>query len=359
MSKILTIATAGIKQGQLEDTDHTQFPRVDYLELQQHVDIKIIDYCAYEQARLGKFYRNVDTQIHSDLYLAQLGFRKSYSHKIVFAMSERVGIPLAGMHSLLKPKHKLIAMFTCWSKRQELALKTFKLFSGIDKIIVKCQSLKNHFINLGVPEEKINVILFGIDHQFFSPLPDIEPKQNFALSIGEIRSRDYPTLLKASDGLPMELLIAASGSWYAREKKKGIQADVPTNTTISGGFSRAELKQLYAKSSFIVLPIYESVYSAGATAVLEAMCMARAVIVTRSPGILDYVIDGETGILVDPGDIKGMRQAMNFLLTNPQEAKRLGKNARQRIDDELNLDNYVQQITQLLENSMAEYMSTA
>jgi glycosyltransferase involved in cell wall biosynthesis len=78
------------------------------------------------------------------------------------------------------------------------------------------------------------------------------------------------------------------------------------------------------------------------------MCMGRPVIATRSQGIVGFVIDGETGILVEPGDVVAMREAIQDLLTHPQEAHRLGSNARQRIEDELNLDVYVKHIAQLL-----------
>ena len=76
--------------------------------------------------------------------------------------------------------------------------------------------------------------------------------------------------------------------------------------------------------------------------------MARAVIAFRSRGIVDYIIDGETGLLVEPGNIQEMRDAIQFLLANPEEAKRMGENARQRVLDELNLETYVKGIADVL-----------
>lgn len=80
--------------------------------------------------------------------------------------------------------------------------------------------------------------------------------------------------------------------------------------------------------------------------------MGRAVIAFRSRGILDYIIDGETGILVDPGDVLAMRQAIEYLLAHPEEAERLGQNARQRVEEELNLEAYVCKIADLLVSSL-------
>jgi glycosyltransferase involved in cell wall biosynthesis len=76
--------------------------------------------------------------------------------------------------------------------------------------------------------------------------------------------------------------------------------------------------------------------------------MARAVIAFRSKGIVDYIVDGETGILVEPGNVREMREAIQFLLANPGEARRMGENARQRIVDELNLESYVKNIADVL-----------
>jgi glycosyltransferase involved in cell wall biosynthesis len=113
--------------------------------------------------------------------------------------------------------------------------------------------------------------------------------------------------------------------------------------------SQKDLRDHYASSQFVVLPVRDLVYSAGATAAMEAASMARAVIAFRSRGIMDYIVDGETGILINPGDTQALRDAIQYLWENPGEAKRLGENARQRILDELSLESYVKNIAELLE----------
>lgn len=77
--------------------------------------------------------------------------------------------------------------------------------------------------------------------------------------------------------------------------------------------------------------------------------MARAVIATRSQGITDYIIDGETGILVEPNSPEALQEAICYLLGHPEEALRLGQNARQRVEEEYNLDIYVERIAQQLQ----------
>jgi glycosyltransferase involved in cell wall biosynthesis len=344
MSEILSLATAAVRPEQLKDDNNSHYPRVDYLELKRYLDVDVLDYGAYRNTRFGNLLTDLETRARSDVYLAALGFMRRSRHKLVFAWSERAGIPYAGMRRLDPGRRPFAAMFTCWSDRQEKTIRRLNLFSFMDTIAVHCQSMKRHFINLGVPESKVQVIPYSIDQRFFNAQPDLEQEPGLILSLGEVRSRDYRSLFTAVEDLPVRLLVAAFGSWYAREKKNGSELIAPANTTLSGGYSLLELRDLYAKSQFVILPLYDQIYSAGATAALEAMSMSRAVIAFRSRGIVDYIRDGETGILVEPGDPEAMRGAIRYLIDHPEEARRMGENGRRLVDEELNLDNYVRRI---------------
>ncbi|MEO8354718.1 MAG: hypothetical protein ABI621_02275, partial [Chloroflexota bacterium] len=119
MSKILSVATAGLYADQLEDIDHNQFPRVDYIELQRLLDTETLNYSAYNKERFGEIFRYLETQLRSDMYLATLGWLKSRNHPVVFTWSERAGIPFAIYKRYLRSEHRFVTMFQCWSERQE------------------------------------------------------------------------------------------------------------------------------------------------------------------------------------------------------------------------------------------------
>ena len=348
MARILTLATAGLHNGQLTDTNHQLYPRVDYIEMQRLVDMDILDYSAYDNTRFGKYLRIGETKLRSDLYLSILGLLSSRDYRLTFAMSERAGIPYSGLHRLLPNTPPLVSMFQRWSWRQERVVGTLNLSKAMDSIIVHCRTMKSHLISLGATADQVHVINYGVDQKFFTPNPDIPQKTGFILSLGEVSTRDYQTLINAMEGLPVELFIAASGHWYARENDSLSLGQIPENVTISGGIPIHELKNIYAQAQFVALPVHAAVHSAGSTAILESMCMGRAVIVSHSPGICEYVIDGVTGILVEPGDVQAWREAIKYLLAHPEEARRMGENARQRAEEELNLDIYINQIADLL-----------
>lgn len=348
MTKILSVATAGLLANQLQDIDHKQFPRVDYVELEGLLGAKTIDYSAYDKTFAGGLFRWIEREIRSDIYLTGISWLKSHKFSTVFTWSERAGIPFAGFKRLFPSDVRFVTMFQSWSGRQESVLKKLGLFPVMDDIIVHCESMKQNLIHWGAPADKVKVIHYSIDQNFFTPQVQVKQEQGLIASLGETRSRDYTSLFQAIEGLPARVEVAGYGHWYAREKNDSLRQKIPAHVSISKRLSHLELREYYARSSFVVLPVRNLVYSAGATATLEAGSMARAVIAFRSPGISDYIVDGETGILIEPGDVAGLREAIRHLLDDPAEAQRLGVNGRRHILEKFRLESYVRNIADVL-----------
>jgi trehalose synthase len=67
--------------------------------------------------------------------------------------------------------------------------------------------------------------------------------------------------------------------------------------------------------------------------VAEAMWKGRPVVGSRVGGIQDQIVDGESGILVDPRDLTAFGTAVRALLADPDRAERMGRAARERVLD--------------------------
>jgi glycosyltransferase involved in cell wall biosynthesis len=65
--------------------------------------------------------------------------------------------------------------------------------------------------------------------------------------------------------------------------------------------------------------------------VLEAMLQARPVVATPVGGTAELVVDGETGVLVPPGDAGALAHALSDLLADPARARRMGDAGRARV----------------------------
>src|SRR5262249_38725202 len=126
---------------------------------------------------------------------------------------------------------------------------------------------------------------------------------------------------------------------------------IPSNVTVRK-FTQYELRQLYADSSFMVMPLENVKFQAGVTAILECLAMGKAVICSRVPGQTDVVIDGYNGQYVPQGDSATRSTESRRLLSHPEEAARLGANGRRLIECQMNLDLYVERLAGVLRDAL-------
>jgi glycosyltransferase involved in cell wall biosynthesis len=101
--------------------------------------------------------------------------------------------------------------------------------------------------------------------------------------------------------------------------------DLPEQTTWQKHLSAAEVAAELDRATFLVLP---SRREGMGRVVVEAFCRGRAVLGTRAGGIPDLVVDGENGLLVEPGDTQALADALERLSTDRRLAERLAFGAR-------------------------------
>jgi glycosyltransferase involved in cell wall biosynthesis len=89
------------------------------------------------------------------------------------------------------------------------------------------------------------------------------------------------------------------------------------------------------------------------TVILEAMASARPVVSTRLAGIPELVSDGETGILVSPGDPSALTDALEQLLRDPELRSRYGRAGRARLEQHFRIENTVAPLVELFQNTLA------
>jgi glycosyltransferase involved in cell wall biosynthesis len=122
----------------------------------------------------------------------------------------------------------------------------------------------------------------------------------------------------------LELLDAARGLNLVVAGDGPLRDRVP----FARGFvQHDELQRLYARAAVVACPSRREGFG---VACLEAMAHGRPVVATRVGGLLDLVVDGETGITVPPRDPAAIRSALERLLADPELRRRLGTGGRDR-----------------------------
>jgi glycosyltransferase involved in cell wall biosynthesis len=180
-----------------------------------------------------------------------------------------------------------------------------------------------------------------VDTHFFDPERVSTTRRRMICSAG-LERRDYPTLMQAVEGLDVEVVIAAASPWSKQEDSSAAHT-LPANVQIRR-LDLYDLRQLYAESAFVVMPLVEVDFQAGITTILEAMSMALPVVCTRTTGQTDTIRDGETGVYVAPGNARALRAAIERLLASEDDAGRLGANARRWAVVHADIETYAQLI---------------
>nr|WP_294507877.1 glycosyltransferase family 4 protein [uncultured Rhodopila sp.] len=154
----------------------------------------------------------------------------------------------------------------------------------------------------------------------FYPDTDDVP-DGYVLAVGDDVSRDYPTLLRAVAGLTRKVVIRSRNLMEDRLALPGV-------TVLTEPLTTRLYRDLVAGAALVVIPLHPSIHAGGISTLLEAMASGKAVIVSDSPGLRDYLQDGTTCLVVPPGDPARLREAIDLLLTDAAVRRRLGAASR-------------------------------
>ena len=141
---------------------------------------------------------------------------------------------------------------------------------------------------------------------------------------------DAATLLRDQPGWSMEIV----GDGPLRADLESRAAGLPV--AFAGALGRSQLAAAYASADVVVFP---SVPAASGdqhgllVALLDAMAVGATIVASRMPGIDAAITDGESGVLVPPGDPRALADALRRLLDDAGLRERLGKAAAARSDE--------------------------
>jgi glycogen synthase len=191
----------------------------------------------------------------------------------------------------------------------------------------------------GGDPDKIRVIPNGVDPVVFQRSDDSETlkrygvRSPYVLFLGRLsRQKGIFDLISAASKLPSDVTVmlvtgAPDDPGLPAELSRSIEGS-HSILWINGMLPRKDVVALISGASVFVAP---SLYEPFGIMNLEAMACERPVVSTCVGGIPDVVVDGETGLLVQPGDAVKLAQAINSILSRPESGERMGKEGRDRI----------------------------
>lgn len=283
-------------------------------------------------------------------------FRVRGDYDVIFAWgAEPVAMPFALLLKLSRSRVPFVTLFS-WISPAKKAWFLRLAHSHITKLILPPPTQREFAINqLGIPPGKVVDVPWPVDEEFWQPPGRVT--QDTICAVGR-EMRDYETLISALDGTGIPCHIAGGlvrgkqDRWRRSLGDSGERAELPPNVTV-GPKDPLELRDLYARSRFVVLPLYASDTDNGVTCMIEAWSMSRPVVCSRIDGQRGALHHGRDGLYVPVGDPEALRKVIVDLWEHPDEAARMGREGRRTVVERNGVDRFVREVGAVLREAAA------
>lgn len=207
--------------------------------------------------------------------------------------------------------------------------------------------------------DRVVVIRCGVDRSRFAPRPASHRRPGEPLRIScvgtlhEVKGQTH--LIEAcrrvrAAGTPIHLTLVGGGPDREALATQAAAADMADIVRFTGPLTHPQVQEVLEQSDLLVAP---SVPTADGrreglpVVLLEAMAVGVPVVASRLSGIPEAVIDQQTGLLVDPGDVSGLADAIEQVANDPGRAMDLAARATVLVQDHFDLEASAQRLVDL------------
>jgi glycosyltransferase involved in cell wall biosynthesis len=221
-----------------------------------------------------------------------------------------------------------------------------------DRIVAVSNEVKKDMLRYKIPEEKIRVIDNGIALERFEKSVDarniknqlgFEEKIRIIGTVGNLGTeKGHIYLLEAAKQIldvvkDLKFLIIGDGQSRKQLEEKSEELGINKHIIFMG--QRKDIPELLMAMDIFVLP---SIKEGLPIALLEAMAAKKPVIATRVGAIPKVIENNETGVLVEPKDMTGLRDAIMNLLSDRGRMDRLAREGFRRVCTDFSSDKMCQ-----------------
>ncbi len=207
-----------------------------------------------------------------------------------------------------------------WAERER---HTVDIFLPVSQAVVEGNELNKYGVRYRVVPNFIpDTVDIASDDE--NPLLAQLPEGDFLLFVGDVKlDKGVGVLLQAYTEMESRIPLVLIGRSFVTDEW------LPQNAFLVGKWPHDAVMGAWKRCAIGLIP---STWSDPCpTVAMEAMMMGRPVIAARSGGLTEIVADGETGLLVPPGNPQALRLAIQSLLDDPTLRERMSALAKQRV----------------------------
>ena len=131
-----------------------------------------------------------------------------------------------------------------------------------------------------------------------------------------------------------KLVVVGAGDGLAHLRSLATDMDLYEAVTFTGWIDHQDIPAYLAAADVAIYPYRDTLVNRAKCSIkiLEYMAMGKAIVTSRVGQNIEYIENGESGILAEPGDVDSFANGLMAVLTDPSLAHRLGAQARERIE---------------------------
>ncbi len=207
----------------------------------------------------------------------------------------------------------------------------------VPRIVTVSESSKRDIVaQMAVRPSQLAVVPVGVDHTLFRPLTEVgrRPGRIMTTASADVPLKGLVPLLEALAKLrtehdDAELVVVGKPRRESRVGETIERLGLEGSVTFVSGISDQRLVELYAEAAVAVVP---SLYEGFSLPAIEAMACGVPLVATTGGALPEVVgTDGDTGLLVPPGDPGALAAALARVLGDPLLAARLSLAGRHRV----------------------------
>jgi glycosyltransferase involved in cell wall biosynthesis len=277
--------------------------------------------------------------------------RAANTADVVFATSDTVGIPLVLLKrvGLLRPP-LVYAAIGLPERLAQVRGRTIKRFyRGAlcrTAALLSYAESEADWLRTWLDREApaVEFMPFGVDVNAFAP-DSVRRVDVDVASVGADPRRDYRTLTTIASRHPeLSFQIVAT-----KDQARAL-APLPTNVVIETDVPLEQVRDRLAGARVVALPVKRNSYSGATTVLLQAMALAKPVVVSRTDAIArGYGLDdGVNCRLVEPGDAEAFERVLLETLTGAEASVSLGVRARELVERDFSWERYTSTLWEIL-----------
>ena len=231
-----------------------------------------------------------------------------------------------------------------------------KVARQLDPLIVVSESTRRDVVReFGVKTERTRLVLHGIDHIQFRPIPTIKRRDDLIVACASADVplkgliyliRAYAELLKTRPNLKLKVIgRLREGNTTDELRAFGIMDKVE----FVGGITDEQITEIYAEATIAISP---SVYEGFGFPCGEAMSCGTPVIATTGGSLPEVV--GDAGLIVPHSNPPALAKAIGTMLDDKELRDRLGHAGRQRILDNFKWERAAREVTDIYRQTILD-----